>query len=267
MNTTKKKKYFIFSDESGSWHDETEDNIYLRSWVVITEEEYSKLKNKIQEIAHFLDCNALRWKTLSGNGSKYIKEFNDIDFRIFITISVPKDIGWSIKYDITRNFNQSIEKFDFGKIDVNIKKILKKKIFDDIKYILFLNFYEKVHIKNATTRIEQIIKPKEYELIYRIDPPQSNKRDWSNILSSITDKQLEFPKSEKDEGIQFADIIAGSFKSLIIRDDRYDIAKAFFVEYKSKFLQKDKKLPNPNLIFWPEVNASLKQSIAAIWKL
>lgn len=264
----KKIKFFIFSDESGSWHECNEENIYLRAWVVIAEDNYLKLKNKIQEIVGFLDCRELRWKTLSGpNGAKYATEFNHIDFRIFITISVPRDINWAGKYRAIKNFDKGINNFDFGGIDINLKDTLRKKIFDDIKYVIFLNYYEKVHINNARKRIEQVIAPKEYELIYRIDPPQSTKKDWGNILASITDKKLEFPKSERDEGIQFADVVAGSFRSLIKKDDRYNIAKIFFKNNKNKFLSKSKEIPNPNLIFWPEVNNGLKKSIGEIWKI
>lgn len=266
--TNKKIKFFIFSDETGSWHDCTHENIYLRSWVAITESNYLKLKNKIQEISSFLDCRELRWRTLSGpNGKRYLSEFEEIDFRIYITISIPSDIDWSGKYHLTKNFNEGIEKFDFGKIDVKLKNALKKKIFDDIKYLMFLNYYERVHISNATKRIEQAIAPDDYELIYRIDPPQSNKRDWSEVLATITDKKLEFPKSEKDEGIQFADIVAGMFRSLVMKDEKYNQAKAFFKNNKSKFFSKDKLLPNPNLIFWQEVNDEVKKNIAEVWRI
>lgn len=264
----KKIKFFVFSDESGSWHDEEKNNIYVRSWVVMTEDNYEKLRNKMQEISSFLECEELKWKTISGNeGIKYLSDFKDINFRIFITASVPSDIDWQNKYDLTRNFQESMKGFNFGNIDSILITAVKKKLFQDIKYVLFLNFYERTHIQNAVKRIEQAIKPTEYELIYRIDPPQSNKRDWSEVLSSITDKQLEFPKSQKDEGIQFADIVAGAFKSIFIKDEKFAQGVLFFKENKSKFFSKDIKLPNPNLIFYGEINNELKNNIKEMWKL
>lgn len=268
MNKGKKEKFFVFSDESGSWHEEDVEDIYLRSWVVMTEENYFKLQNKIQEISSFLDCTELKWKTLAGQtGRKYMSEFKDISFRIYITVSVPCDIDWSNKYDLTKNFSQSISSFDFGKIDFNLVDVVKKKILKDIKYLLFLNYYERTHIKNAVDRIEKAIKPSEYELVYRIDPPQSTQKDWSEILNSITDKQIEFPQSHKDEGIQFADVVAGAFKSLFMKDKRYEQGKEFFLVNKDKFFKRSTENPNPNLIFYPEINQNLINNIKEMWKL
>lgn len=268
MISEPKPKYIVFSDEAGSWHVTSDDNLYLRSWVVITESSYSSLQNAMSEIAGFLDCEELKWKTISGHeGSKFLDRFNEIDFRIFITLTDPKDIDWDNKYNLTRNFEQNIGKFHFGSMSKEVVDAVKKKIFDDLKYVIFLNYYERAHIENASKRIEQVIKPDDYELEYKIDPPQSNKRDWEGILSKITDKNLEFPRSEKEFGIQFADIIAGAFKSLIKKDKNYDAAKTLFINNKSKIISRDKALPNPNIIFWPESNNEIKKAVAEIWSI
>lgn len=134
-----KTKFFIFSDESGSWHDERD--IYVRSWVVITEEDSKKLLNKVDEIAAFLGANELSWKVISGN-NKYFQSFNDISFRIFITVSSPKDIDWKNKYVLTRDFISNIENFNFGELNDDLKIYVKERILRDIKNALFLHFLQ-----------------------------------------------------------------------------------------------------------------------------
>src|SRR6267378_4403998 len=42
------KKYFVFSDESGSWHDSSD--IYVRAWVVVPDSQLTKLKTALQKI-------------------------------------------------------------------------------------------------------------------------------------------------------------------------------------------------------------------------
>jgi hypothetical protein len=261
-----KIKFFIFSDESGSWHDEKD--VYVRSWIVITEEESKKLLNKIDEIISFLGSNELSWKTLAGN-SKYFSYFTDLSFRIFITVSSPKDIKWETKYYITKDFDSNIKNFNFGELEPELKIYVKDRILRDIKNALFLNFYEKHHIENAKKGIERVIKPTEYDLIYRVDPPQMSQDGWKKILYKIGGEgiNIEFPKSSRTQGIQFADIVAGCFRSLFIKDENYDKACEFFNLIKSKLISKNKDNPNPNLIFWGEINSDLKKNCAEIWKL
>jgi len=266
MEKNEKIKFFIFSDESGSWHDA--DDVYVRSWVVITENDSEKLLNKIEEIKHFLNANELSWKTLAGNES-YFSYFDDLNFRIFITISSPRDILWDRKYVVTKNFNTNIENFDFGELDINIEEYIKDRILRDIKNALFLNFYEKFHIENAKKGIERVIKPTDYELIYRIDPPQMPKDGWKKILTNITGTSvnIEFPKSSKSQGIQFADIIAGCVRSLLIKDNNYNKACVFLKRIKKKLIAKNKNNPNPNLIFYGEINKELISRCGAIWNI
>ncbi|MFA6571744.1 MAG: hypothetical protein WCT77_10990, partial [Bacteroidota bacterium] len=118
-----KVKIFIFSDESGSWHDNR--NVYVRSWVAISEKNYQKLLNKIDEISSIIGSNELSWKILAGN-KKYFSEFNELPFRIFITVSSPKDINWD-KYMITRNFDTNINSFDFGELNEDLQSYIKER--------------------------------------------------------------------------------------------------------------------------------------------
>ena len=262
----KKTKIFVFSDESGSWHDVSD--IYVRSWIIIDEVEYQRLLMKIDEIKHLLNAEELSWKTLAGN-QKYFDYFDDLNFRVFITISSPKDIAWDTKYEVTKNFKTNVSRFNFGELDDNLRDYIKDRILRDIKSALFLNFYEKFHIENAKKGIERVIVPTEYELVYRIDPPQMSQDGWKKILFNINGEltDIEFPKSKRTQGIQFADIMAGCIRSFIMQDRNCDIARVFIKKVKNKIIDKDRNNPNPNLIFYKEISSDIKSRCGEIWNL
>jgi hypothetical protein len=259
-----KNKFFIFSDESGSWHDP--GDIYVRAWVVVHEKGYEKLIEAISYINSELGCSELKWKTIANNRDYwgFIDKFN---FRVFLTISSPADIRWDQKYRVTREFSTQIDTLDFGEIDDTLITVLKKKMFDDVKNVLFLNFYEKTHIKNAKKGIESVLPPTENTLIYRIDPPQMSKDGWKDILRAISPGvQIEFPKSQTDAGIQFADIIAGCIRSFLISDPNFlESAEIFIPRFRKKIIGKSRENPNPNLIFFGEINDNLKTRSGQIW--
>ena len=259
-------KFFIFSDESGSWHDPKD--IYVRSWIAITESEYQKLLAKIDELSALIGSKELSWSVLAGN-AKYFKSFNELSFRIFVTVTCPQDIAWDSKYRLTRNFSKSIEGFDFGELDLDLTKYIKDRIFRDLKNGLFLHLYERYHIENAKKGIERVIKPRDYDLIYRIDPPQMSQEGWRAILHKVSGSSsinIEFPKSNRSQGIQFADVVAGCFRSLLLQDKRFEESKKFLLEIKDRLISKNRDNPNPNLIFFNETNENIKQKCALIWK-
>ena len=270
MTDAKEKiKIFIFSDESGSWLDEKD--IYVRSWIVISEKTYEeKLLPKVDEIASFMnDAKELKWSGFA-NSEQFFSEFNNIEYRIFLTVSSPQDINWENKYNVTKKFKESVESFNFGGIDGDLVKYLKDRIYRDIKNALFLNYYEKFHIENAKNGIERVIKRDEYDLIYRIDPPQFPHDGWKNILYDINKGEkinLEFPKSIRTQGIQFADLIAGAVRSFLIEDKKQDKAEKFLKEIKTKFISKNRDNPNPNLIMYSEINDKLVNRSSKIWKI
>lgn len=146
---------------------------------------------------------------------------------------------------------------------------MKDRIYRDLKNALFLHFYERYHIENAKKAIEGVIKPMDYELIYRIDPPQMSKDGWKSILFKIkgpASLNIEFPKSNRTQGIQFADVIAGCFRSLLIKDNKFDQAKEFLQEIKNRLIPKNRENPNPNLIFFKEIDKEIKINCESIWK-
>lgn len=258
-------KYFVFSDESGSWHDPRE--VYVRAWVVVHESSYDALVEAMSNISTDLKCNEVRWKILANNPSHFdvVEKF---DYRVFLTVSSPADIKWERKYRITRDFPTQIQNLDFGEIDEALSELIKKKMFDDIKYVLFLNFYEKTHIENAKEGIERVLPKRENLLIYRVDPPQMSKDGWKSLLHTISPGvEIEFPKSQSDPGIQFADVIAGCVKSFLVEDDYLDQSKILIPKFREKLIPKHAKNPNPNLIFFKEINEKLKIRTGELWKI
>lgn len=257
------KKYFIFSDESGSWHDT--NDVYVRAWIVVSEDSHSKLVDAINYISTDLNTKELSWKSLANN-EKYWNFLEKFNFRIFLTVTCPTDIKWETKYNLTKTFKDKIDHFDFGMIDDELKLILKKKMFDDIKNVLFLHYYEKAHIESAKNAIQSILAYKNNQLIYRVDPPQMSKDGWKNILERIVPTaELEFPNSQKSEGVQFADIIAGSIRSFMIEDKNFSRAKLFISKLRPKLIPKNTKFPNPNIVFYSETSQETIAKLAQVW--
>lgn len=263
--TETKNKYFVFSDESGSWHDS--NDVYVRAWVILHEPSYGQLVDAINFIATDLESKEIKWRTLANN-EKYWDIIGKFDFRIFLTVSSPKDINWETKYRVTRNFETQVQALDFGEINPTLVAVLKKKMFDDIRNVLFLNFYEKTHIENARNGIDRVLPNKDNLLIYRVDPPQMSKDGWKNLLETISPGvEIEFPKSQTNEGIQFADVIAGCVRSFLVSDGYVTQAGKFIKRFRSKLVARSRDNPNPNLIFYQEINDALKARSAQIWTI
>jgi hypothetical protein len=69
--------------------------------------------------------------------------------------------------------------------------------------------------------------------------------------------------------VQFADVIAGCIRSIIIKDKNYEIAIQFYKDIiKDGFIQNNKtKFINPNFIFYSEIDQEINEQIKEIWKL
>ncbi len=264
-----KENIYILSDESGSWHEK--EGVYLRSWVAIFEKDYQDLKNIISKLNKGLEFKELKWSKVVKNkdASECLKD--SFDFRVFITLSSPKEIKWDKKYKITKHFNEITDKLNFGDLSESVIISIKKKIYDDICNILFLNLYELFHIENSYKRIKEYIKGDDYNLIYKIDNPQFLDNSYKELIRDIVNpKEIKIiKKSEKEEGVQFADVIAGCIRSIILEDENHEIAKQFYQEIiKNKFIQnKETSFINPNFIFHNEMNQKTERQIKKLWKL
>ena len=245
--------YYIYSDESGAW--QSNEDIYVRAWVCVDEINNQKIINFIENIKGQTSCDEVKWKTVASLDLK--KEIKNIDFKVFISVTEINSIK-DEKYLLTRSFDENIHNFNFGDLKTGTINKIKNKIYLDIKYVLFLHIYESLHLKSAQEIFSEKFKEKTFD--YIIDPPQMLTKDWSKICEELTGYKPSFPSSEKTQGIQFADIIAGAWRSFIIQDERIEEAERFVC----KNLMPDKMLyikgcPNPNLIIHEESSDKIKK--------
>ncbi len=246
--------YVIFSDESGSWHEQ--DNVYVRSWVCVENSDIEAFDQFIAEIRNETGCDEVRWKTVATKND-LVERIKKLNFKTFVTVTEPKSIK-DEKYLLTRSFFEKVASFDFGNLKDDTKEKIVNKIYSDIKYVLFLQIYESLHIRSADEIFSLAFPNKSFD--YKIDPPQATKKEWSEICTDLTGYTPYFPKSERDSGIQFADIVAGAWRSHLIQDKRSESAKKFICEG----LMPEKMLyikgnPNPNLIIHEESSEEIKK--------
>lgn len=231
-------KYLIFSDESGSWH---EGEYYIRSWIRITPENYDLLRKEIIFTKHETGIKELKWKHFKSNYDK-CKYIFDVTFDIFMTISRPKHFQ-SRKYHILDH----IEKVPISTGGEALTEQIKKKILNSAKNELFLNYFEKTHIKNS----KDALIPKDCldDYIYIIDAPQYLPTEWIEIANECGIKQIKVEKtSENCPGLELADITSGCVMDFLAAD--VNAQKVYQECMKKKMMDMTSKLlPNPNLIF------------------
>ena len=61
-------------------------------------------------------------------------------------------------------------------------------------------------------------------------------------------------------------MVAGCFRSLLLKGRKFEESKEFLKVIKDRIIQKNKENPNPNLIFFGEMNNDIKLNCADIWK-
>ncbi len=245
--------YYIYSDESGAW--QNSKDVYVRAWICVDEINNQKIINFIENIKGQTNCDEVRWKTIAPLNLK--EEIKNIDFKVFVSVTEINSIK-DDKYLLTRSFSENIDNFNFGSLKIETIEKIKNKIYLDIKYVLFLHIYESLHLKSAQEIFSKKFPGKTFD--YIIDPPQMLSRDWSKICEELTGYKPTFPPSEKNQGVQFADIIAGAWRSFIIQDERIKDANKFICEnlMPNKMLY-IKGCPNPNLIIHEESSIKIKK--------
>ena len=245
--------YYIYSDESGAW--QNREDVYVRSWICIDEPNNQKLIKLIDGIKEVSGAHEVKWKTVAPLDLS--KEITDIDCKVFITATEIKSIK-DEKYLLTRSFPEKIKGFEFGGLKEDIVSKIKSKIYLDIKYVLFLHIYESLHLKSAQKIFNIKFEGKTFD--YIIDPPQMLNEDWSKICEDLTGYSPVFPDSERVQGVQFADIVAGAWRSFLIQDKKLKHAEKFICEYlmpkKMLYVQ---GCPNPNLIIYDEASKEIQE--------
>lgn len=272
-------KFLIFSDESGCWHysdNDSNDLYYVRSWIKITEYNYSKICKWFEEIFGLIKCEEIKWSFVKGNFKQNPDIANilslifGITFNTFITITIPNCANQRIEQTKTYNKIKEIDTSDLtGYVSMssyrdNFATLTKEKLLSNVKHLLFMGIYEKYHIENA----KKAFTTSEIECEWQIDEPQCTKNIWESIANI---DQIKLVKSGKNPGVQLADVIAGCYQDLLGKktSDEYKKALEFYKEYlKCKQIYKGEELPNPNVVFANDscANALLNLIKENIWQ-
>ncbi|MFA5518247.1 MAG: hypothetical protein WDA74_03240 [Spirochaetota bacterium] len=251
---------FVFSDETGHWN---EEEYYIRSWIVLTEEDYFILKDKMELCKKI---NNVRGEIKFGDGHDY-SLFEDLNFEAYFTLTFCNDFK-------TRNFNliNQINGQDESSLNINGRNI-KEKILNTLKNSLFLNIYEFFHIKNTLLFIKSKFPDKKF--IFLIDSPQCQNNDWKDIFQEVNDNNFKLKiinRSEDEIGIQFADIIAGNIKKILRNLDSYLSGSKTLNNFDKKivfnFCQNNGSssafLNNPQIVMWKTEHQSFVDKITRL---
>ncbi len=244
---------YVFSDESGTWND---SEFYIRAWVKISKTEYKKLEKETESCLEEIGLQKeLKWKIFKKHIEKIGNILKRIQFSIYITLSQPrvfKQRGFSIIKAL-----ESIPEWKYTGGTEDTKR-LKNKIINSAWNTLFLNVYEKQHIKNSIAAFKCDIFPCDYI----VDSPQFLNKMWEEVAieCGIDGSNLKIIKdSGSCIGIQIADIISGCTSECLSRDERKrNQALQIFSQY---FRAKMVSGSNPNLIFYSEFDKETKKFI------
>ena len=249
------REYLIFSDESGNWHYNSGD-LYVRSWVRITPEQYRSLQNKVLLLKRQTGIIELKWGNLAKNPNIFNDIFSQVEFKVFITVSDPQHFNPKI-YTIVSDVNALPP--STGGIDLTekIKDTMKKSAYNQ----LFLAFYEHQHIENSVRALlTQLDLP---HCKYLIDSPQFPPDDWTERaeICGILKGNVKIIKNSSNEpGIELADLIAGCVRDLL---DNSPIAQSIYQKYIYDHMMDTTSsvYPNPNLIFHPKFPRDVRNAL------
>jgi len=223
------EKYFIFSDESGTWN--SKDVYYLRSWILVPSE----------NLGDFL---------ISQDTKSYIKSFFTI---------VKLSEFYSERYRIRTEIDSALANIFF-----NLKNILKdymKKIPKEVKgavnKILFLNIYEKYCWVNAINYLG--LGSEKIQKVF-IDSPQFNKKEYLEILTyegiRISKDKVNIVKSAnlnkrsvEYKGLLYADKYVSLLRKLLEERLTEKKLKDFADFYKETHIEKGNIIPGIEKVF------------------
>jgi len=224
-------KYFIFSDESGSWANQS-DKFYARAWIKVKEEDYLYLEGlwKTKKLPKPSEKSLLR------NSNKISDELNKMNFKYFFTFTKLNEF-YSRKFYVRDKILESVS-LVISQLENQLRSYMRKripvKIQDGINQIMFLNVYEAYHIKNAV----EILCEQGNEFEFYLDKPQFAENDYlelfnNNIEHNCKAKLIFTHKKEEKPynlGIYYVDALVSMFRKIInnnknIVDDYLDYFK------------------------------------------
>lgn len=210
------EKYFIFSDESGSWSNKS-NRFYVRSWIKIKETDYFYLEGlwKNKKFPKPTEDSLLK------NSNGITDKLNKKDFKYFFTFT-KLDEFYSRKFYVRDKILESVS-LAISQLENQLKSYMKNKIplkvQEAINQVMFLNIYEAYHIENAVKILCEITN--NYE--FYIDKPQFTENDYleifNNRVRNISQTRLIFVRKKEGEsnnlGVYYADALASMFKKIL----------------------------------------------------
>lgn len=249
------EKYFIFSDESGSWSNK-DDRFYVRSWIKIKETDCLYLEGlwKNKKFPKPTEGSLLK------NSNGIVNELNKKDFKYFFTFT-KLDEFYSRKFYVRDKILESV-RLVILQLESRLKSYMKNKIPVKIKQainqIMFLNIYEAYHIDNAVKILCE--STDNYE--FYIDKPQFAQNDYleifNNQVSNIQTKLIFVHKKENESnslGVYYADALASMFKKILNGGNHSKIIHYFKLNIFTKSYDGNLGTKGFNKVFYP-VNKS-----------
>jgi hypothetical protein len=207
-----REKYFIFSDESGSWSN-PKCGFYIRSWIKISEERYLYLKGLWQQ----KKLPSPTKSSLIKNSNGISKIFNQEKFEVIFTITKLNEF-YLRKWGVRDSVSLALSQLENTLLRAYEKKIpLKLKV--ALNQILFLNVYERFHIENA---MDYLRTRNGFDYEFLINKPQFSEDDYLEIFDDIKNRKeinakISFIKNNENElGICFTDAICSIFSDALI---------------------------------------------------
>lgn len=245
-------KYYIFSDESGSWAN-PQDKFYIRSWVKIKEEDYLKLVGLWNQKKYPKPTES----SLLRNSSNIVKELNKIEFKYFFTFTKINEFynrKIYVRDAIIESVSTALSQLA-NRLKDYMKKKIPKKVQDSINQVLFLNIYESFHIENALKNL--CASGETYEFYF--DKPQFTENDYLEIFNiqsgnlKINAKPVLTQKRSNNRdglGIFYADGLA-SLSIKIIKENTNNKIEFFKKNILPKSIAGNIGIMGFNKVFYP----------------
>jgi hypothetical protein len=249
-------KYFIFSDEAGSWSNRS-DRFYVRSWLRIKEDDYLYIEGlwKTKKLPKPTEGSLLK------NSNGISDELNKKNFNFFFTFTKLNEF-YSRKFYVRDKILESVS-LAISQLENQLKSYMKNKIpakiQNSINQIMFLNIYEAYHIENAI----KVLCEADSNYEFYIDKPQFAENDYleifNNQVKNINQAKLIFSHKKEGKpnnlGVYYADALASMFKKILNSKNHAEITRYLKTHIFTKSYAGNIGTSGFNKIFYP-VNKS-----------
>lgn len=209
------KKYYIFSDECGSWSN-LKDKFYFRSWIKIPEDRYLYLKGLWMQ----KNLPNLTASSLLKNSSSIVEYVNNEPFEYFFTITKLNEF-YERKWGIRDSVSLALSQLE-SKLIRSYERKIPNKLKVALNQVLFLHVYEKFHIENA---IENLCSNNSY-YEFSLNKPQFTEDDYLQVFEESKNKFLlkagiSFIRNNQNElGLCFADALCSLLNNVLSTNNK-----------------------------------------------